>query len=205
MIDTSAYALWSADDLSFTSTACALPAFSIDDPQADSPRARRLQVLIAEARAAGTPWSTIIRIFVDWVGVALPELPRSESLNFLRGKLACADQLMRGVIPAHSELYAEPRNRRPTSARSLAVALGGGLDLLAADIKSESESSAQDSAEAWTYAVALLATIADVGGEPAIAKCAELAYRRLFLNTATATKHETRRARSPKRKAAVAA
>jgi hypothetical protein len=61
MLDVSPLLLWPLEDLIEL-----LPL-----PTADSPRARRVSVLLVEARAAGTPPGTIFAVLLDWSRVLL--------------------------------------------------------------------------------------------------------------------------------------
>jgi hypothetical protein len=192
MIDTSAYALWGDDEICFGE------GYDVGDEQADSPRARRLQVLIAEARAAGTPWRMIVRIFVDWIGVVLPGLPRGESRDVLQHEIACAETLLAGRMPTEGSRLdvrreLEDLDRVPDRgpARALAIFLNSVTDNLANDIlKRDVDMELPHSGDAWIWAVEGLATIDELGGEAAIARCAEIAYGHLFPSARKAREHE---------------
>ncbi len=172
MIDTSALQLWDAETLDERDL---IPA-----AYADSPQARRLAVLAGEAYAAG--YSTaVLEWFVDLTHVLLMDTPSSP------GHFALARALEAGVA-AISETDIPPTELRwrladlceldgPDDSAEAAAAT------LAAWTLSHIDGAYLSPEQAWQTATVLLASIADAAGddpEPTIARCAELAYGRLF-------------------------
>jgi septum formation topological specificity factor MinE len=148
---------------------------------ADSPRARRLQVLLAEARAAGVDAATITAAFTGWARVIARFVP------------ADADR----VLLAQATQLADGRRYSEKTAETLKVALELALEssdddarpaALVAAILHRLTCDAKRRRELGPVAVwddarellAILAKLAGANAEAAIAECATIAYGLLF-------------------------
>jgi hypothetical protein len=176
MIDSSIFLLWEdhIDD--------PLISDSHEDPYADYGRARRIQVLMAEARAGGTPWTTIARILLDWIGVVYRHLPRDPARHRLDKELGDAEEILSGTVPPHTE--AAPHPMMAPAALDLARIAFDVVDTIAYHIKNGTPDDGDPGAVgAWMWSVETLAIVHQLGGKDAIDKCANLAYARLFPRT----------------------
>lgn len=198
MIDTSVYLLW---DDRIGDNEVLVEAFR--DAAADCGRARRLQVVMAEARAAGAKWSTIAQIVVDWIGMVAPLLPKKslderDGLRILRHELDAARALIAGKDfkdEAPFDILEKPAGDpqgRPrmssTPAGQLALTLNNVLDPIAYWIMHGevdpgpglTDDDNNKVVAAWLYSAEVLAVVYELAGPVAIDRCAELAYARLF-------------------------
>jgi hypothetical protein len=154
---------------------------------ADSPQARRLQCLFAEARAAGVPTRVLFSILLDWARL----LERAATSDRWHAKLneaitvtdAALDRegqplptaLRRSLVALEA---LEAREGEETAVLRVARLLASHFDQL---ILRGGEA---DPETAWDGALLLLGAIGDVVEarelEAAMTECAHLAYKRLF-------------------------
>ena len=175
MIDVSPLLLWPAVDI--------LELMPLET--ADSPRARRLAVLAAEAQAAGQG-AAVLAWFCDIGRLLLLELPCGPGRSALviavtaseavaqRGAPVPAD--VRHLLREICELEAPPASPAEAAADAIARSCLCVIDRV--HISAE---------QAWHTATELLAALAHVAGDTAdaaIGRCAELAYKRLFVSPA---------------------
>jgi hypothetical protein len=148
-------------------------------PTADSPKARRLSVLLAEARAAGTPAPAVFAVLLDRSRL-LQASAGDQPAAVLAMAIAAADRIGRddpsGTVVKELEevraAAAEPDHPVALCAERLAARAQGLLE--AVDMTP---------ADAWHDANDLFAALAALTGEHAeelIDQCAQLAYARLF-------------------------
>jgi hypothetical protein len=159
---------------------------------ADNPQARRLAVLCAEAHAAGQA-TAVLATLCEWTRVLLSVLPDAYQLNgvsriALVGVLGAAETIAMGPdgeLPQElGVLLEEIAGGSPDSTAENAAVLLAGYALAQAAVPHV----AMPPEDAWQAAAAILCAIAEVAGEtidPTIARCAEIAYRRLFAATST--------------------
>jgi hypothetical protein len=153
----------------------------------DSPQARRLLCLVAEARAAGVPTRVLFHILLDWARV----LHRSAAGDAWRETLGQAVTAMDAALyrpepPQPDSIQrafaiidaAEPGGTDDTPALRVARLLGSHFGELI------SRGAEADPETAWDAALLTLAAIAETVGpsatEAAMTDCAEVAYARLF-------------------------
>ena len=176
MIDVSPLLLWPADDV--------LELMPIES--ADSPQARRLAVLAAEAQAAGqcTP---VLAWLCDVARVLLLELAPGTARAALVNAVAAAEAVALRSEPLPSEVRAllvelcEREAPAESAVEAAASALAGWTLGVVDRVPLATE-------QAWQTATELLAAVAQAAGataDPAIARCAELAYNRLFAPSRT--------------------
>lgn len=170
MIDVSPLMLWPVDDV--------LKLMPIE--AADNPQARRLAILVAEAQAAGQS-AAVLAWLCDVARVLLLELPSTVGRSALIHAVGATEAIaLRGEAPSPElrSLLGElcqlkaPRSPAEAAASTLAGWALGFLD--------RKELTAE---QAWRTATELLAAVAQAAGDaasPTIARCAEMAYRRLF-------------------------
>jgi hypothetical protein len=179
MIDTFQFLVWPPDSNLHE-------GFPFGPMPADSPRARRLLCLIAEARAAGVPTRTLFALLLDWAHV----LERCANGDAWRDALGHAVAVMRTALaePEASPLQSLQQAFAPideaeasgddTPTLRVARLLGGHFgELIAKGAEADPET-------AWDAALVTLAAIGEAVGPQAIesvmAECAQLAHRRLF-------------------------
>ena len=170
MIDVSPLLLWPTDEV--------LELMPIDS--ADSPQARRLAVLAAEAQAAGHG-TAVLAWLCDLARVLLLDTPAPGRAALVNAVLAAEAVAVRGEPPTPEsrnllvelcEPEASPGNATEAAACALAAWTLGVADRI--PLGGE---------QAWHTATELLAIVAQAAGdatETTIARCAELAYWRLF-------------------------
>jgi hypothetical protein len=171
MIDVSPLLLWTADEV--------LELMPIDS--ADSPRARRLAVLAAEAQSAGHGAAVLAWMCDVARALLLDVAPAAERAALMNAVLAAEAVVVRGepLAPEARSLLAELCEREA----SLGSAAAAATSALAAWTLGVANRLPFSGVQAWHTATELLAVIAKAAGdvaEPTIARCAELAYKRLF-------------------------
>jgi hypothetical protein len=169
MLDVSPLFLWPLEDL--------LELLPL--PTADSPQARRLAVLLAEARAAGTPPQTIFAVLLDWARLLQPFASDSPAallaiLMAAAGRMAAADQPGVGADDLEH-------------ARSAAADMDGPVALCAERLAARAQALLEGvdltPTDAWhdgNDLLAALATLTCDRAEEIIDECAQLAYLRFF-------------------------
>jgi hypothetical protein len=172
MMDPTPLYLWDAETLDERDL---IPAAA-----ADSPQARRLAVLAAEAYAAGHG-TALLEWFGDVARVLLLDVPSSPGHYALTRAIHATHAVLHGSHLTDAEL------RLGLSRLCELDGPDDSAEVAAATLASWAYShlaGAYLSAEqAWQAATVLLAAVADASGEdpePTIARCAELAYARLF-------------------------
>jgi hypothetical protein len=153
----------------------------------DSPQARRLLCLVAEARAGGVPTRVLFKVFLDWARV----LERHATADAWRDGLAQAITVMDATLerpspPSPKSLQrafetidaSEPGDDDETPALRVARLLGSHFgELLALGAEADPET-------AWDGALVTLAALAETAGpaklEAAMTECALLAHAWLF-------------------------
>jgi hypothetical protein len=180
MIDTFQWYVWPADSNLHE-------GFPFGPAPADSPQARRLQCLIAEARAAGVPTRVLFAVLLDWARVLEKQVQGDAWHGALREAITITDAaLYRLGQPMPESLQraldaldaAEEGQREQTPALRVANLLGTHYaELLGRGGEADPET-------AWDAAAVTLGALAEAVGpeasQPIMAKCAQLAYGRLF-------------------------
>lgn len=173
MIDVSPLLLWSADE--------ALELMPVD--AADSPLARRLAVLVGEAQAAGRR-SGVLCWLCDVARLLLAEIPPDSSRTLLVAAVTAAE-----AIAAREQIDDEPDVEMQTVLRDLTRLAEPVVpaELLAVDLAEWAlallDGTERTPLQAWGTATDVLAAISHSAGDasdPAIARCAVLAYELLF-------------------------
>jgi septum formation topological specificity factor MinE len=148
-------------------------------PCADSPRARRLQVLVAEARAAGVDAAEITAAFVGWARVIARFVPADAD----RVLLELATQLADGLCaePAAQDLRESLELAIESSDDARPAALVAAiLHRLMCDAERRQDLAAVAVWDDARELLAILAKLAGANAEAAIAECATIAYGLLF-------------------------
>ena len=152
---------------------------------ADSPQARRLLCVVAEARAAGVRTRVLFQLLLDWARV----LERHAVADVCRDALGQAVFVMDATLyrpePPSTEalqralesIYAVEPTDDDTPALRVATLLGDHFELITRNAEADPET-------AWDGALVVLAAIAEAVGPTALESvmhdCAELAHNRLF-------------------------
>ena len=180
MIDTFQWFVWPVDSELHE-------GFGWQAAGADSPQARRLQCLLAEARAAGVPTRVLFGILLDWAR----QLERLTQADAWHGKLSSAisatdaalyrpgeqaPKSLRFTLTAIEALEAGPDTETP-ALRAARLLASHALEIVWHDRETKPET-------AWDCAVSMLAAIADAVDpaelETTMTDCAQQAYVRLF-------------------------
>lgn len=180
MIDTFQWYVWPADSNLHED-------FPFGPAPADSPRARRLQCLIAEARAAGVPTRVLFAVLLDWARVLEKQAEEDAWHDALSEAITITDAALYRLgqpIPESLQLAldaldsADRGEPQQTPALRVAKLLGTHYaELLGRGGEADPET-------AWDAALVTLGALAQTvppgALEPVIAECARLAYERLF-------------------------
>jgi len=180
MIDTFQWYVWPADSNLHED-------FPFGPAPADSPQARRLQCLIAEARAAGVPTRVLFGVLLDWARVLEKQVQNDASHDALSEAITITDaalyrmgqtipeSLQRALESLDASEGAEPEQTPALRAAKL-------LGTLCAELLGRGAEA--DPETAWDAALVMLGALAQVVApgalERAMADCAVLAYERLF-------------------------
>jgi hypothetical protein len=154
---------------------------------ADSPQARRLQCLVAEARAAGVPTRHLFGLLLDWARVLEPLATRDAWRDALTDAIAVTDaaqyrfgkplsEPMQAALNAIAAV--EPTEEEDTGALQVAKLL---VSHFAELVHRGGEA---DPETAWDAALVILSAIARAcerdAIESAMHECAQVAHARLF-------------------------
>lgn len=181
MIDTFQWFVWPADSNIHE-------GFPFVPLPADSPRARRLLCLMAEARAGGVPTKVLFSILLEWARVLEQHVLNDESRAALIDAITVTDaglyqlgqplsESLQHTLDSIDELEA-PASGETAALRMARVLVTLFRELLARGGEADPETT-------WESALVALSSLAQAAApdafEPAINDCARLAYARLFL------------------------